>query len=126
MGGEATPAVVARPGHDPGAEGVGLDVAEDGEQVVVILDHRALEPPLPDVPAAVMAAVVALGVGDEQALHQPADRGLQRAEEEVEVVGHEAIAEQLERPPAASSRVLSGTPGNSHFRRTQGRGCCLD
>ena len=67
--------------------------------MIVVLDDGALESTLPDVAAAVVAAVVALGVGDEQALHDPADRSLQGADQQVDVVGHQAIAIELERPP---------------------------
>ena len=98
VAGEAAPAVVARRFDHAGAEGVGLDVAEDRQQMVVVLNDGALEPTLPDVAAAVVASVVALGVGDEQALHDPADRGLQGANQQVHVIGHEAIAIELERP----------------------------
>ena len=38
MLGEAAPGVVAGAGDEAGAEGVGLDVAQDGQQVVVVLD----------------------------------------------------------------------------------------
>ena len=99
MGGEAAPAVVAGGFDHAGAEGVGLDVAEDRQEVVVVLDDGALEPALPDVAAAVVAAVVALGVGDEQALHDPADRRLAGADQQMDVVGHEAVAVELERLP---------------------------
>jgi len=99
VGGEAAPAVVASRFDHAGAEGVGLDVAEDGQEVVVDLDDGALEPTLPDVAAAVMAAVAALGVEDEEALYDPADRRLQGSDQEVDVVGHEAVAVELERPP---------------------------
>ena len=104
VGGEAAPAVVACGFDHAGAEGVGLDVAEDRQEVVVVLDDGALESTLPDVAAAVVAAVVALGVGDEQALHDPADRRLQGPDQQVDVVGHEAVAVELERPPLSSGR----------------------
>ncbi len=52
---EAAPAaVVGGLGH-AGAEGVGLDEAEDGKQGVVVLDDGTLEPSLPDVAAAAAA-----------------------------------------------------------------------
>src|SRR5262245_58119459 len=46
----------------PGPQRVGLRVPQESEQVVVLLDDRALEPALPDV-AAGAGAVVVPGVG---------------------------------------------------------------
>ena len=43
VGGEAAPAVVAGGFDQVGAEGIGLDVAEDRQEVVVVLDDGALE-----------------------------------------------------------------------------------
>lgn len=77
MAGEAAPGVVTGRRDSPGPEGVGLDIADDRQEVVVVLDDGALEPPLPDAAAGVVAAAVALGVGDEQVLHDLADGGVE-------------------------------------------------
>ena len=63
----------------------------------VILNHGALEPALPDVTRGMMQFMVAPRVRDREGLQDPADRlsGL-RPDEEVEVIGHETIAEQSE------------------------------
>jgi hypothetical protein len=97
MAGIARPSILGRVADHPGPERVGLDVAEDHQQVGVILNHRALEPALPDMARAVMPLVMAPRVGDGEGLEDAADRlpGL-GADEEVEVVGHEAIAEEPE------------------------------
>ena len=94
----ARPAILGRIGYHPGPQRVGLDVTEDHQQVHVVLDNRALEPPLPDVPGRPMSLVVPPGVCDGERLEDAADR-LARlgAEEEVEMVGHEAVAEESER-----------------------------
>ena len=55
--------------------------------------------PGPDVAAAAVMLVIALRVGDEQALHHPADRVLCGPDEEMEMIPHQAIAIQLERLP---------------------------
>ncbi len=47
--------------------------------------------------AAVVAAVLALGVGDEEALHDPADRCLAGPDQQVDMDGPQAVAVQLER-----------------------------
>ena len=46
----ARPSIGRRVGDHPGPQRVGLDVAEDGPEMVVGLDDGALEPTLPDVP----------------------------------------------------------------------------
>ena len=43
--------------------------------------------------------VITLGVRNQQALHDAADRGFQRPDQEMEVVVQQAIAVKLERPP---------------------------
>ena len=98
--GEAAPGVIARVGDEMGAEGVGLDVPQDRQQVVVVLDDGALEAALPDVARGAVDAVIALGVGDEEALDEAADGNVEGADQEVDVVGHEAVAVALERPGA--------------------------
>ena len=80
------------------AEGIGLDVPQDDEQVLVILDHRALESTLPDVPGTLMSLVIAPCVGHGQGLENPADRlAGHELKQKMKVVGHQAIAKQLER-----------------------------
>jgi len=66
--------------------------------VVVVLDRRALEPTLPDVAEGPVPLVVAPGVRHQERLHDATD-GHPRlgAEQEVEVVGHQAIAVEPER-----------------------------
>jgi hypothetical protein len=62
------------------------------------LNNGALEPPLPDMTSAVMSFVVSPGMRDSKRLEDSADRlsGL-RPDEQVKVIGHEAIAEQAKR-----------------------------
>ena len=44
-----------------------------GQQVFVVLNHRAFESPLPHMPARLMKAVITVRMRDQQALHDPAD-----------------------------------------------------
>src|SRR6202011_970907 len=55
--------------HQAGADGIALDVAEDGQQVVVLLDRKATKSSLPDVAAGVIVLVVAADMGGEQPHH---------------------------------------------------------
>ena len=97
VGRVARPRIIVRVGDHRGAKRVGLDVAQDGPQVLVVLHRRALEPALPDVADAAVPLVVSPGVGDEERLHDPPDghAGL-GSEDEVEVVGHQAVAVEAE------------------------------
>ena len=45
----AGPAVIGRITDHPRSQGIHLDVAQDPEPVPIVLDHRTLESPLPDV-----------------------------------------------------------------------------
>lgn len=75
--------------------------------MVIVLDDRAPEPALLDVAAGAVGAMMASDVGDEPDLHDPADRRLAGADQEVDVAGHQAVAEQVERP----SGLLIGQGG---------------
>jgi hypothetical protein len=79
----------------PGPQPVRLDVHD--EQVRVILDGGALESALPDVPRGSVTLVISPGMCHGQRLEDATDRlpGL-RAQEEVEVIGNQAIAEEAE------------------------------
>jgi hypothetical protein len=61
----------------------------------IVLNHGAPEPALPDMAGALIALVITPGMGDQKRLKNSAD-GLPSlgAEQEVEVIGHEAIAEE--------------------------------
>ena len=75
-----------------------VHLAQDRQQVFVVLNHGTLEPPLPDVSAGAMMLVISLGMGDQKALHDPANRRPgERAEEQVEVIIEQAISVEHER-----------------------------
>jgi hypothetical protein len=98
MAGIARPPVLGGICDQLGSKRIGLDIPENHQQVSVILNHGALEPALPDMTRGVMALVVAPGMGDRKRLEDSADRlpGL-GPDHEVEVIGHEAIAEEAKR-----------------------------
>jgi hypothetical protein len=96
---ETAPGIVAGTLHHFRAQGIGFDVPKHGQHVLVVLDHRALEPPLPDVSPAAVKAVITLRMRNQQALHDTADRSAHRAQEEMDVVSHKAVAVQLKRLP---------------------------
>src|SRR4051812_14668292 len=74
VGRVARPAIVAQlgRGHHPGAERVAFDVAEHAQQVGIVLDDRAAEPPLPDVADASMPLVMPPGLDDGERLEDAA------------------------------------------------------
>lgn len=66
--------------------------------MVVFLDNRTLEASLPDMPNALVISVVMPGVSHAQRLENTADRLARlRAEQQVEMVGHEAVAVEAKR-----------------------------
>jgi len=59
------------------------------QEMVVVLDHRTLEPALPNMADAAMAAVIAVGMRHGQRLKDAADRLARfRSQQQVKVVGH--------------------------------------
>src|SRR5271157_3742614 len=100
---EAGPSVVPGVGDHGRAQGVGLDVPQHHQEVLVVLDHRAPESALPDMSRGTVAPVILPRVSHSQRLENPADRltgiGLQ---EEMEMVAHQAIAQQPEGVAATS------------------------
>ena len=97
MAGITRPSILGRVSDHLSAERIGLDVAENHEQVGVILDHGALEPTLPHMTRGLMPLVITPGVGYCKGLKDSANRlsGL-GPDQEVEVIGHETIAKEPE------------------------------
>ena len=94
--------------------------------MVVILDGKGLEAPLPDVPCGAVMAMVALGVRREQPLHPTSQIAIMTGPQyQVEVVGHEAIAEQVHRQASASAddRLDEGIVIARLCGRQPGGGC---
>jgi hypothetical protein len=80
-----------------GAERVGFDVANEREQMMVFLHEEAFEATLVDVALAVrvIVLVIAADVGVGEPAHEGGELAVVLGEEnEVKVVGHEAIAQQ--------------------------------
>jgi len=74
-----------------GGVGVPLDVAADAQEVVVVLDRKALVAPLIKVPLAgrPVVGVVPLGVRQRQPLTKPRHGPVEgRTQDQVPVVGH--------------------------------------
>lgn len=81
-----------------GADGIAQAVAEHREQMSVLLNREALETALPDMAVAMVVPVIAAHVTREPPMDERAEgiRGC-GLEHEMEVVGHEAEAEDLDR-----------------------------
>lgn len=80
---------------EAGPDGIEQHVAEDGEEMLVLLNRGTLIAALPDVPATVVVPMVAANVAGEPPLHDRAEGGRGfRLQDEVEVVRHHAEAEQ--------------------------------
>ena len=76
---------------------IGVDVQEDRQQLPV-LDGRALEMPFPHLGGCRMPLVVSPRVSHGEQLEDPADRlAVAGADQQEEMVGHEAASEEAER-----------------------------
>lgn len=99
-GPQARPGPVLGPGNQRRAEGVALDVARDGHEMFVVLDRERLEPALPDVSAMGIMPEIAPNVRRHQPLHPPREVAVAVGpQDEVEVVGHQAVGEQSHGQP---------------------------
>jgi hypothetical protein len=69
----------ARPGpllgrlHETGTKRVAFDVAEDCQQVIVLLDRKGFEPALPNRTAAAVLSAVATDMGGHEPVHPVAE-----------------------------------------------------
>jgi hypothetical protein len=93
------------PQHQMGTQGVAFDITANDEKVIVLLDRKALEAALVERTgaAAVVVGVPPHGMRQGQPVQEVGQLAvLLRPQDEVEVVGHEAIGQQ-----ARGCRVLS-------------------
>ena len=94
----AAPVPVTRSRHQSGPYRVSLDVPQHGKQVFVLLDRKGLVWSLPDPTGGCVAKMVAMRVCCEQPVYPTTDVvPAGRAHDEVEVIGHQASREKLER-----------------------------
>jgi hypothetical protein len=75
-----------------------LDVAQHGQEVIVLLGGEGAEAALGDVAAAVVVLVVAADVGGQQPHHVVAQVAVgARPEDQVEVIRQQAVGEEADR-----------------------------
>jgi hypothetical protein len=97
-GAQAGPAPVLGTFDQPGAEGIAFDVAEHDAEMLILFDWKGFETTLPYVAAGVIVAVMTPDVRGHQPLHPGAEVAIPaRPEDQVEMVGNEAIAEDAHR-----------------------------
>lgn len=94
---EAGPPPVLGPLDQVGPQGVPLDVAADGQKMLVALDGEGFETPLVEMAGGMIVGVPAHRVG----VGEPADKGGQlavgpRPEDHVPVIGHQAVGQQAD------------------------------
>jgi len=88
---QARPAPILRRTHQTGPQGIPLHIAQNREQVLVLLDGERLEPPLPDVTAGAMMKMITPYVGGHQPLHPAGKIAIAaRPQDQVKVIGHQA------------------------------------
>jgi len=93
------PAVVGRPGDDPGADGVEVNVSCEFPVVALTLDEDAFEAALEEGTSAGLGSVVIGCVGGVEVVHASGEVGMGGAKEEVEMVVHQCPREDA---PVAS------------------------
>jgi hypothetical protein len=79
-------------GNEPGSHRIGFHISENHKQMLVLLNEKAPEAVLPDVAARSVLLVVAANVAGAKPVYSPAQVfPLWRRENQVKVVGHQAI-----------------------------------
>ena len=93
----------ARPGpvdgvlDQPRADRIAEHVAEDREEMAVVLNWKTFEAALPHMPVTVVVPMVAADVAGHPPLHERAEGSVGgRLHDEVKMIGHEAEAEELD------------------------------
>ena len=94
----------ARPGpvdgvlDQPRADRIAEHVAEDREEMAVVLNWKTFEAALPHMPVTVVVPMVAADVAGHPPLHERAEGVVGgRLHDEVEMIGHQADAEYFDR-----------------------------
>ena len=83
-----------------GTEGIALHVPQDGRQVIVVLDGEGFESTLPHMSGRAVMTMISSGVGGQEPLHPASQVAIRmRPEHDVEVIGHQAVAEEVDRYP---------------------------
>ena len=94
---ETRPAPVSRLGHQLHADRIEEDIAEDGEQVMVLLNRKTLEASLPDMPVTSVMPMIATDMTGHPPLHKRAEGGLSGwLHDQMEMIGHQAETENLD------------------------------
>jgi hypothetical protein len=94
----------ARPGpvhgvlDQPRADWIAKHIAEDGEEMAVLLNRKTLKPALPHMAMTSVMAMVAADVAGHPPLHEGAQGGVGGwLDDQVEMIGHQADAEDFYR-----------------------------
>ena len=94
------PRPVFRAAHEVCPQGVSLHVTQDRPQVLVFLDRKRLETPLPDVPARMVVTMVSPHVRGHQPLHPSAQIAVAvRPQHQMKMVGNQTPSKQPHRQP---------------------------
>ena len=79
------------------ADRVAEHIAEDREEMAVVLNRKTFEAALPDMPMTVVVPMITPDVTGHPPLHERAEGGVRgRLYDQVKMIGHEADAEELD------------------------------
>jgi hypothetical protein len=81
-----------------GPDRIAQQIAEDREEMAVLLNRKTFEPSLPHMPMTVVMAMIATHMTGHPPLHEGAERGVAgQLEHEMEMIGHQTDREQCDR-----------------------------
>ena len=105
MPGPGVPIERLEPGHHLGPEGIQMEIADQLQEIGLLLHHDGPVPVLEEMAHALVAPIEATGVPREERAHTPGQRSGTRAEQEVGVI-------REERPGVDGECPLLGQPGD--------------
>ena len=83
--------------HEPRPDWIVEDIAEDGEQMAVLLNRETFESALPHMPMTAVVPMIATDMTGHPPVHEGAEgRVTDRLEDKMKMVGHQAKGEYLD------------------------------
>ena len=83
--------------NQPGTDRITEHIAQDREEMAVLLNGEAFEPPLPHMPMTAVVPMIAADMTGHPPLHEGAERGFrQRLHDEMKMIRHQTEAQECD------------------------------
>ena len=83
--------------HQPGTDRIAEHIAQDREEMAVLLNREAFETPLPHMPMTAVVPMIAADMTGHPPLHEGAERGVRhRLHDEMKMIRHQTEAQEFD------------------------------